>query len=224
MTDQIAFGLSAASVFVRQAGIPDCGGTTAVASTTSVPTIFTTSEPLVTDLGPERTVTVIPGAGASNNANSMTTTTGLASQLATLSSSNRPSLSPSAFTSPALPSLDLAARIGIGISVPFGIAAFAILGFFLWRWDRRQRQKSVAQQKALGEQANPSTTYVQQKAELDAEQTRYEMEINEVRHEIGVGESHELSGEDRRARQELRGEDHSRELEVPLETTALSIR
>ena len=62
------------------------------------------------------------------------------------------------------------------------------------------------------QQEDTSEPFVRQKAELDAEQRRHEMEAN-TRHELEEGGRHELDAEDRR--QELKGDDHSRELEVP---------
>lgn len=68
-----------------------------------------------------------------------------------------------------------------------------------------------------------SQTYLQQKAELEAEQKRKsELEAEERRYELdGESRIHEIPDESSHGlssshlRQELRGEEHSRELEVP---------
>ena len=57
--------------------------------------------------------------------------------------------------------------------------------------------------------------YFQQKVELDDEQRRHEMVATELRHEMEGGDRiYELPAEDRRNRQELRGEEHTKELET----------
>ena len=72
-----------------------------------------------------------------------------------------------------------------------------------------------------GDPKGESQPYLQQKAELEAEENRkHELEAEERKYEIGSdGNRYELSAEEgqmeSRRRQELRGEEHSRELEVP---------
>ena len=72
-----------------------------------------------------------------------------------------------------------------------------------------------------GDPKEKSQPYLQQKAELEAKENRkHELEAEERKHEMGTeGERYELSAEEgqreSRRRQELRGEEHSRELEVP---------
>lgn len=60
--------------------------------------------------------------------------------------------------------------------------------------------------------------YIQQKAELEVEDNReFELEAGEKRFEIVEGERYELSGNEEdmmSMRQELRGDEHSKELEV----------
>lgn len=98
-----------------------------------------------------------------------------------------------------------------------------LLAFVVYR--RRKTRKTLKEQDASSQrQESPredTQPYLQQKAELEAEEKRkYELEARERRLEMGnEGEIYELpvEGEGRmiRARQELRGEEHSTELEVP---------
>ena len=82
-------------------------------------------------------------------------------------------------------------------------------------------EEEDATSKKEGSQHEDQQPYLQQKAELEAEEKRkYELEARERRYEIGVeGERYELpvEGQDMmiRTRQELRGEEHSTELGVP---------
>ena len=72
-----------------------------------------------------------------------------------------------------------------------------------------------------GDPKGKSQPYLQQKAELEAEENRkHELEAEERKYEMGTaGERYELSAEEGQrkpsCRQELRGEEYSRELEVP---------
>ena len=94
--------------------------------------------------------------------------------------------------------------------------------------------KRLKRPKALKEEAEDATSqaqgsshhegtqpYLQQKAELEAEENRkHELEARERRYEMGSeGERYELPAGERdamrRTRQELRGEEHSTELDVP---------
>ena len=92
-------------------------------------------------------------------------------------------------------------------------------------YSRRKNQSRVSKNatapQADGQLKEDSQPYLQQKAELEAKEIRkHELEAQERRYEIGNdGERYELSAEEREGkiliRQELRGEEHSRELEVP---------
>ena len=85
------------------------------------------------------------------------------------------------------------------------ILATAGLANFCIKRKRRRWEIGIA---TAGEKPQ---MYFQQKAELDDEQQRHEMEAVEVRYEM-EGESgiHEIRHS---GRQELRGEDHSKELD-----------
>ena len=96
-----------------------------------------------------------------------------------------------------------------------GLACFCIVRK---RW-RKRDGAAIAHQNTEGERENPQL-YFQQKAELDDEQRRHEMEAVEVRYEKdGEDELHEMPVEEREihfGRQELRGEEHSQELDNTL--------
>ena len=93
-------------------------------------------------------------------------------------------------------------------------------------WYRRRKNQRLINDKAErspkdGRSQEDTQPYLQRKAELEAEENRKnELEAREVSHEIGSGrERYEMSAEERggklRTRQELKGEEHSSELEVP---------
>lgn len=78
-------------------------------------------------------------------------------------------------------------------------------------------EKANAQREAKSQEA--AQAYIQQKAELEVEENReFELEAGEKRFEIGIeGERYELSGNEEdmmSMRQELRGDEHSKELDV----------
>ena len=89
---------------------------------------------------------------------------------------------------------------------------------------RRKAKKTLEEKDTTSEDLGPpqedSQPYLQRKAELEAEETRkHELEARQRRCEVGnEGERYELPVEERdlmvRSRQELRGEEHSKELEV----------
>lgn len=87
------------------------------------------------------------------------------------------------------------------------------------RKQRRRKEEATAKSSldaGKDESENPQL-YFQQKAELDDEQRRHEMEALELVHEMeGDDRVHEMAGdEDRRGcgRQELSGEEHAGELD-----------
>ncbi|KAL9113979.1 MAG: hypothetical protein Q9187_007549 [Circinaria calcarea] len=122
--------------------------------------------------------------------------------------------------------LGTGAKIGIGLGIP--AIVLTVLGvFFVWRHIGRQKEVG-SKQHSIAAQAGTSTMqdpqpFLQQKAEMDAEQRRYEMEANETRYELQGGSSiHEVQVVERahemqkgKPRQELKGAEHSQELEVP---------
>ena len=125
-----------------------------------------------------------------------------------------PTATPSTSRDSVVSPLTAGAKIGIGVGVPLGTITVMMFGFFLWRQDRRQRLTK----KAKDVSGEDSSAYLQRKAELEAEQRRHEMEAVESRREVEAGERHELQVEEPRL--ELKGEDHSQELEVPISQSA----
>ena len=128
-------------------------------------------------------------------------------------------------TGPTLPSsrhysLDSQARIGIGVGIPAAVVTIFLLALLSWRRARKNKKANVLK----GEDTVPEDNqpYLQQKAELEAEEKRkHELEAEERRYELdGESRIHEMLDVDSRGlsshtRQELRGEEFSRELEVP---------
>ena len=93
-------------------------------------------------------------------------------------------------------------------------------------WYRRWKSERLVNDEAkrlpkLGQSQEDTQPYLQRKAELEAEEKRqHELDARELSHEIGSGgERYEMAAERRegkvRTRQELRGEEHSSELEAP---------
>ncbi len=119
-------------------------------------------------------------------------------------------------------SYDKKVNLATGITIPVTFLGLVLLGFLVHR--RRKKQKTLEEDPAsqdLGSPLQDPQPYLQQKAELEAEEKRkHELEARERRYEMGnEGERYELPVEEGhlmiRSRQELRGEEHSRELEVP---------
>ncbi|KAM0799753.1 hypothetical protein BDR22DRAFT_854063 [Usnea florida] len=117
--------------------------------------------------------------------------------------------------------------VKVANAVAFSIAflALALLAFFVYK--RRKAQKTSKEESEDGSPQNHGSPhhedtepYLQQKAELEAEETRkHELEARERRFEMGSdGERYELPAGERdsmkRTMQELRGEEHSTELEA----------
>lgn len=115
--------------------------------------------------------------------------------------------------------LDEQAIIGIGIAIPVIVIALLLLALLLWRRSRKIKKANVTEvQHPISEDKQP---YLQQKAELEAEEKRkHELEAEERRYELdGESRIHEISESSHglppfSVRQELRGEDHSRELDT----------
>ena len=121
-------------------------------------------------------------------------------------------------------SYDIKVKVANGVAIPVASLGLVLFGFFVYK--RRKAQKTLKEddatsqnQGSLHEETQP---YLQQKAELEAEENRkHELEARERRYEVGnEGERYELPVEEEgsmiQIRQELRGEEHSTELEVPL--------
>ena len=90
----------------------------------------------------------------------------------------------------------------------------------MWLRSRKIKEKTALRERETVPEDNQP--YFQQKAELEAEEKRkHELEAEERRYELdGESRIHEISDESSHGlpsfyvRQELRGEEHSRELEV----------
>ncbi len=112
--------------------------------------------------------------------------------------------------------LDEQARIGIGVTISVVVVALFLLALLLWR--RSQKAKKANAPKAEQTTSVAAQPYLQPKAELEVEgKEKHELVADELGeasriHEMLEESSHGLSVN---TRQELRGEEHSRELEVP---------
>ena len=115
---------------------------------------------------------------------------------------------------------DEQAKIGIGIAIPFVVGALLLLALLLWRRYRRNKGANAATAEHVeSEGAQP---YLQQKPELEAQEKRkQELDAEERRYELdgesGIHEMSDRSNNDlpaSRVLQELRGEEHARELGV----------
>ena len=114
-------------------------------------------------------------------------------------------------------------KIANGVTIPLVFLGLILLGFLVHR--RQKNRKTLNEDdptsQDLGSPQDNSQPYLQQKGELEGEGTqKHELEARERRYEIGSeGGRYELPVEERdlmiRSRQELRGEEHSRELETP---------
>ena len=116
--------------------------------------------------------------------------------------------------------LDEQAKIGMGIAIPFGVGALLSLALLLWRRYRKDKGAKVATaEHVASEGVQP---YLQQKPELESEEKRkQELDAEERRYELdGENRTHEMSDRSSSALpvsgvlQELRGEEHARELGV----------
>jgi len=159
------------------------------------------------------------------NVTAYTTTVQQSSLPSTSSRSNTTSFPP---TSQASRGLTRRQANAIAVTSTIPIVALSILGVLAWRRARKRRLAAAAIT-ATDVDKQPATTeatqpYLQQKAELeDAERRKHELEAQRIVYEM-VGEDavHEVAtGDDRRrvsTLQELRGTEHSKELEA---TTSL---
>ena len=118
---------------------------------------------------------------------------------------------------------DKKVKVANGVAIPVALLGLVLLGFLVYR--RRKPKKTLKDEDATspkeGTPHEDTQPYLQQKAELEAEEKRkHELEARERTHEMGnEGERYELPVEEEdlmvRTRQELRGGEHSTELEVP---------
>ena len=130
--------------------------------------------------------------------------------------------SSASFSSPVYRGLNKQDKIAVGVVVPIAVIASLLIILISWRRYRTRRQVRTDDNTTLCEEAQP---YLQQKPELGAEEReKYEMEAQEVRHEMqGADAIYEIGPEEDTRRtsrlQELQGPEHSKELEVPDEST-----
>lgn len=116
--------------------------------------------------------------------------------------------------------LDEQAKIGIGVAIPFVVGALLLLALLLWRRYRKNKGANAATAEHV--ESEGVQPYLQQKPELEAEEKRkQELDAEERRYELnGESEIHEMSDTSNnalpasRVLQELRGEEHARELGV----------
>ena len=134
------------------------------------------------------------------------------SQLLTTTLSTNTIASPSSSSGPIHGMGQRNARIVVGVTIPIGSIAALVLGISLWRNYRKRRHIQPTNQIP---QNQDSIAFLQQKAELEAqERRRCELHEEDIRHELEMNERRpELHGG--RRWQELRSEEHSRELEAP---------
>lgn len=137
----------------------------------------------------------------------------------------------SATTSYSRKGLSMSEKVAIGVVVPIiAIASFLLGMIHLQR--RRKRSLLAKENSNIGNSADNIQPYLQQKAELEAEEKRrLELEAEEIRYEFDDAERvHEIPGGEvrneldthvrpgmptLRGMHELRGEDCSKELEAP---------
>ena len=120
---------------------------------------------------------------------------------------------------------DKTVEVANAVAFPIAFLGLALLAFLVYKRRKAQKKsKEEAEDASSQNKGSPhedTQPYLQQKAELEAEEKqKHELEARERRYEIGSeGERYELPvgerGSMKRTRQELRGEEHSKELEVP---------
>lgn len=130
---------------------------------------------------------------------------------------------PSNHTGKGQPNLERRDKIVIGVAVPLPLVTLAILGVFVWRNIQRRRLVAAAavsvveKDSAKTEDGQP---FLQRKAELEAvERRKHELEARQALSEVtGEDAVFEMpTGKETRmitTLQELRGAEHSSELEV----------
>ncbi|KAM0803721.1 hypothetical protein BDR22DRAFT_818902 [Usnea florida] len=146
------------------------------------------------------------------------------SLLSANSTSTKASISGSSTVIPAPGSrhqnLDKQAKIGIGIAIPVAVGALVLPALLLWR--RYRKNKGVNTTTAEHKGPEGVQPYLQQKPELEAEDKgKQELDAEERRYELaGASLIHEMSDRSNnslpasRVLQELRGEEHAKELGV----------
>lgn len=126
---------------------------------------------------------------------------------------------------------NLTTGLVFGVAIPIPVLAMLLLISCILRRIRRRKQHLMRARVSGGKplvERDSAQLYFQQKAELDDEQRRHEMEAVEVRYEMeGGDEIQEIPVEGRGRerhfdRQEMRGEEHSKELDNALRCNRFS--
>ena len=194
-----AFLSSALSSFVDYLGFTSCsGGDISVEPISLIPITNATE----TSLSPTSLPTILPHSS----------TTPISSAESTSSSASSPQ------NGTGKTGLDSQAKVGIGVGI---FVAVVIVSVFAGRKCLRYRSRKL--QNRAGENGTPSEEhqpYLQQKGELEAEEKRkYELQAEERRYELEENEIFEMPAKEEKRercnlrRQELRGEEHCRELD-----------
>lgn len=165
---------------------------------------------------PNITVMAVTSASLSASANSTT---------------SQPLHSSNATKSSVTPLLDEPSKIGIGVGASAAALILISLAALIWRKRRFRSAAITAKNQGKTENRREGTSasegenqpYLQQKAELEAEERRkYELEARQKIHELDGGTeireipagTHEHRLAVMRSRQELRGGEHSQELDA----------
>ena len=114
--------------------------------------------------------------------------------------------------------LDNDVKVGIGVGIPVAALILVALAAIIFR--RVREKRPIKMDPRSGNQSEGRQPYLQQKGELEDKEKRvYELESCESRHEIegsdiagGMAAARDENGEPRSGVQELRGEEHSKEL------------
>ncbi len=197
-TDSALFQVVAETSFINFLGFSSCSGS----GQKIVPTALVSATPYK--------ITATASA-LGNTASSMNITSSTSKSLITPHSTGIIS-TPSSSSIPTSKPNQQTIKILAGVAVPLGSIAISALGISLWRIYRQRRHAKTVNQNLPNQTDSPA--FLQRKAELEAEERqRSELHGEDVRHELVTRESRsELHGGARW--QELRGEEHSRELEA----------
>ena len=206
------FQSTALDSFTAHVGFSQCSGDGEDVKVTVVPSLpvgFVSATPTASNLSP-----LIGGLSGLNQNSTQSNATGTNS----LNKGSTQSVSTHSSGS-----YDTKIKVANGVAIPVGFLGLILLGLLVYK--RRKTRKTLKEEDATSQkQGSPHEDiqpYLQQKAELEAEEKmKHELEARERRYEMGSeGERYELPVEEQglmiRTRQELRGQEHSTELEVP---------
>lgn len=212
------FRAIAGSSFVDYVGFSHCG---AVASVANVSGLSTST---YTPAQSGSTLETPSALGLTK------TETLLATSSAVVTSTGKSSTDPSSPTSSNAPaasgpktSLSVGAKIALGVVVSVFLSTVSALAI---RWILRHRKRKLENRSnEAGTLSDEGQPYLQQKGELEAEEKRkYELQAEERRYELADdNQTHEMAATDSphemstQRTQELRGEEHSQELDCGTE-------